>query len=76
MAKARHGMCVLETKEPNLPQTDCLRNLIKELLTHRLMDRELQLRAHHSHPDSWNYSKVTGRPWFDMAHKGPVLKKA
>jgi hypothetical protein len=20
----------------------------------------------------WNFSKVTGLPWFDMGHKGPV----
>ena len=24
----------------------------------------------------WNYSKVTGLPWFDMGHKGPVQFKA
>jgi hypothetical protein len=22
----------------------------------------------------WNFSKVTGLPWFDMGHKGPVNK--
>jgi len=24
----------------------------------------------------WNFSKVTGLPWFDMGHKGPVLIQA
>jgi len=45
-------VCVLETEEPHLPQTDCLHDLIEELLTrHRLLDYELQLCAHRSHPD-------------------------
>lgn len=43
MAKAQHGLCVQETKEPHLPQTDRIHNLIEELLTHHLMDRKIQL---------------------------------
>jgi len=64
MAEAWHGMCVLETKEPHLPQTDCLHNLIDLLLTRRRpLDRELQLSAHRSHPDIHQFASSHHLEW-------------
>jgi len=57
--KVAFAVYVLETEEPHLPQTDCLHNLIEELLTRRrLLDRELQLRVHRSHPDIHLRNKI------------------
>lgn len=41
------GVCVLQAKEPNLTQADCLDDLVEELLAGgALLDGELQLGVH------------------------------
>lgn len=50
--KVSLGVCVLETKEPHFPKSDCLNNLVEKLLPCcGMLDRELELRVHRGHPD-------------------------